>query len=254
MSAEASTAQPIESQSGKIKDFVAKWAGSGRPIAVVTSGGTTVPLERNTVRFVDNFSTGTRGSLLAEHLLAHGYAVLYVHRDSAVRPFMKALSPATRDVQSWDLSSAQHVTFPLTKQQREAALARQAALKSGLYEEITFNSVNDYLHVLRMSSCALQSAGQSGMLIMAAAVSDFFLPDGKISEHKIQSKGGGTNLELDLYPVPKLLGYVTHLWGPSNFNVSFKLETDQELLHKKATGAAAAYKVDAVVANMLQTR
>ena len=29
-----------------------------RPIVVVTSGGTTVPLERNCVRFIDNFSEG----------------------------------------------------------------------------------------------------------------------------------------------------------------------------------------------------
>lgn len=235
--------------------FVSKWSGSGRPIAVVTSGGTTVPLEKNTVRFVDNFSTGTRGSLLAEHLLAQGYAVLYVHRDSAVRPFMKSLFPAVRDVQSWDLEASSHVaSVPLSKQQREAALARQAALKSGLYQEVTFNSVVDYLHMLRLCSCALQGVGRDGLLIMAAAVSDFYLPEGTISEHKIQSKGGGTNLELDLFPVPKLLGYVTHMWGPSNYNVSFKLETDQKILHKKATGAAAAYKVDAVVANMLQTR
>jgi phosphopantothenoylcysteine synthetase/decarboxylase len=38
-------------------------------IAIVTSGGTTVPLERNCVRFVDNFSQGTRGALSAEALL-----------------------------------------------------------------------------------------------------------------------------------------------------------------------------------------
>lgn len=32
----------------------------------IQSGGTTVPLEYNTVRFVDNFSAGTRGSASAE--------------------------------------------------------------------------------------------------------------------------------------------------------------------------------------------
>jgi phosphopantothenate-cysteine ligase len=31
-------------------------------IALVTSGGTTVPLEKKTVRFIDNFSTGGRGA------------------------------------------------------------------------------------------------------------------------------------------------------------------------------------------------
>ena len=34
--------------------------------ALVTSGGTTVPLERRTVRFIDNFSSGNRGAALTE--------------------------------------------------------------------------------------------------------------------------------------------------------------------------------------------
>ena len=40
-----------------------------RPLVVITSGGTTVPLERNCVRFIDNFSKGTRGALSAEQFL-----------------------------------------------------------------------------------------------------------------------------------------------------------------------------------------
>jgi hypothetical protein len=38
-------------------------------LAVVTSGGTTVPLEKRCVRFVDNFSQGSRGALSAEEFL-----------------------------------------------------------------------------------------------------------------------------------------------------------------------------------------
>ena len=39
------------------------------PVVCVTSGGTTVPLERHCVRFIDNFSGGTRGALSAENFL-----------------------------------------------------------------------------------------------------------------------------------------------------------------------------------------
>ncbi|VDK65121.1 unnamed protein product [Anisakis simplex] len=39
---------------------------SANRIALVTSGGTRVPLEKNAVRFIDNFSMGTRGSASAE--------------------------------------------------------------------------------------------------------------------------------------------------------------------------------------------
>jgi hypothetical protein len=41
-----------------------------RPVVCVTSGGTTVPLERNCVRFIDNFSRGLRGALSAERFLS----------------------------------------------------------------------------------------------------------------------------------------------------------------------------------------
>lgn len=41
----------------------------GRPIVCVTSGGTTVPLERRCIRFIDNFSGGTRGALSVEQFL-----------------------------------------------------------------------------------------------------------------------------------------------------------------------------------------
>lgn len=55
----------------KLKNFVKSHTvgHSTKPIACVTSGGTTVPLERNCVRFIDNFSAGTRGALSTEQFL-----------------------------------------------------------------------------------------------------------------------------------------------------------------------------------------
>ena len=51
----------------KALEFVRQESKEGRPVVLVTSGGTTVPLEHNTVRFVDNFSAGTRGSSSTEY-------------------------------------------------------------------------------------------------------------------------------------------------------------------------------------------
>ena len=51
-----------------MQDFVRRHRRAGRRVVVVTSGGTTVPLERNTVRFIDNFSTGSRGARSAEYV------------------------------------------------------------------------------------------------------------------------------------------------------------------------------------------
>ena len=48
----------------KIKEFINE--KTGQEIVLVTSGGTAVPLEKQTVRFLDNFSTGNRGALSSE--------------------------------------------------------------------------------------------------------------------------------------------------------------------------------------------
>jgi phosphopantothenate-cysteine ligase len=54
----------------RLAAFVQQHAAQpARPVVCVTSGGTTVPLERNCVRFIDNFSAGTRGALSTEQFL-----------------------------------------------------------------------------------------------------------------------------------------------------------------------------------------
>jgi hypothetical protein len=49
-------------------------------VVMVSSGGTTVPLEQLTVRFVDNFSSGTRGSASTEYFLEKNYPVIFLYR------------------------------------------------------------------------------------------------------------------------------------------------------------------------------
>lgn len=57
------------------------------PIIVVTSGGTSVPLEKNTVRSIENFSTGTRGARSTEYFLKAGLPVIFFHRNTSLKPF-----------------------------------------------------------------------------------------------------------------------------------------------------------------------
>jgi len=61
----------------------------------VTSGGTTVPLEEKTVRFIDNFSAGTRGSASTEYFICQSYAVLFIHRKQSLKPYQRFLSDAS---------------------------------------------------------------------------------------------------------------------------------------------------------------
>ncbi len=57
-------------------------------IVLITSGGTSVILEKNTVRSIENFSTGKRGALCSEEFLKRGYIVIFFHRDTSLLPFL----------------------------------------------------------------------------------------------------------------------------------------------------------------------
>lgn len=57
--------QNLNEISTKIKDFINNL--KDLPIVIITSGGTQIPMEKHTVRFIDNFSTGKRGALSAEY-------------------------------------------------------------------------------------------------------------------------------------------------------------------------------------------
>lgn len=48
-----------------------------------------IPLEHNTVRFVDNFSAGSRGSASAEYFLENGYAVIFMYRSENYKLYKK---------------------------------------------------------------------------------------------------------------------------------------------------------------------
>jgi len=79
-----------------VENFLATQASSG-PVVIVTSGGTSVPLEKNTVRSVENFSSGTRGALSAEEFLrqSDNALIIYFHR---IRPSSKMPFSASIDI------------------------------------------------------------------------------------------------------------------------------------------------------------
>ena len=59
---------------------------------LITSGGTSVRLEKNTVRTIENFSTGKRGALSAEEFLKNDYNVIYLYRENSCLPFYNKLN------------------------------------------------------------------------------------------------------------------------------------------------------------------
>jgi phosphopantothenate-cysteine ligase len=252
-----------DSTSHQLLNFLAPHLNSDGSLAhnlvVVTSGGTTVPLERCCVRFIDNFSAGTRGALSTEEFLSAGYLVVFLNRRRSIQPF-------TCDLPQHDGSALKLLHSVIEQGEGQAsglslkpssmasvfkALSLARSTKDRLLS-IEFETIFEYLQLLETIARQLSTFGPSVMFYLAAAVSDFYIPWSGLEEHKIQSSNGP--LELRLEKVPKMMGRLTGEWAPKAFCISFKLETDETILIEKASAAIRNYRIHGVVANILQTR
>ena len=352
----------------QLHNFTTRHASHHVPLALVTSGGTAAPLEHNCVRFLDNFSTGTRGARAVEEFCRRGYAVIHLKREGSVSPLGRILGSvlkcgrgggggpnfdslgelfdcsdgggAEEDEEDYDVndfglqdiddddeldettkissskqsadpwmysSNNQHrgsnrhnekSTSSSKRRRDELSLnprltnsqSLQSALRTyklirrrGLLFTIDFRTVDDYLHKLQLCSEALNMCGSLALVYLAAAVSDFYIPEEKKALHKIQSRDygikpqasssvssfGGENSEtnsntmqirpdntltLTLYPVPKVIPSLRKQWCPSAFVVSFKLETDSSILRQKSVIGMERNDVHLVIGNELSTR
>lgn len=226
-------------------------------IALITSGGTTVPIEHNTVRFVDNFSAGTRGSASAEYFLQAGYNVIFLYRAKSLEPFARHFTGFKLLNMLQIEESAEEkkqLTLNLQDSDRQYRLLK---VYSEIKEQnkmllITFTTLIEYLWYLRGTCEYLSQIKRHCLLYLAAAVSDFYIPPEKMPEHKMQSTEGAPTISLQL--VPKMLQPLTSYWVPDAYVVSFKLETDEKLLISKSKAALQKYKHKLVIGNLLQTR
>ena len=117
------------------------------------------------------------------------------------------------------------------------------------------------------------------LLYLAAAVSDFYIPNGDLPVHKIQSSEGAPSIQVtwpatnqineikitsqflvsyiscfQLQCVPKMLVPLAQQWKGESALVSFKLETDSKILVAKARKALDKYGHKLVIGNLLDTR
>lgn len=143
------------------------------------------------MRFLDNFSAGTRGATSAEYFLKNGYAVIFLHRTHSLRPFSRhyshSLNPFLDLLEIAPSSSPNAADGSEIRVQSEQALKLLPVLKAynKAHEEgsllgIEFQTVNDYLWLLRNVGQEMQPLQRRGMFYLAAAVSDFFLPEDRV--------------------------------------------------------------------------
>jgi phosphopantothenate-cysteine ligase len=255
------------------REYIAHHADEGRRVVLVTSGGTTVPLETQTVRYIDNFSAGTRGATSAEYFLQQGYAVIFLHRQFSLLPYSRHYSHNTRSF--LDYMKEEHGRVVVDEQHQDMMLhvLRQYAdvKRENRLLILSFVTITEYLWDLREVAKLMRPLGPRAIFYLAAAVSDFFVPAERMVEHKIQSseefhqrppegqaepavRTEGQSLVIDLAPVPKFLQQLVDGWAPAAIIVSFKLETDPAMLVKKAQHSLKKYSHHLVIGNLLATR
>lgn len=137
-------------------------------------------MEHNTVRFVDNFSAGTRGSSSAEYFLDHNYAVIFMHRQKSLEPFTRHFTgqqffdmlDITDNGQSTSITvkpDSVDVFAPILAKYKQAR-------ESQMILYVSFTSVVDYMWLLRAACECLAAFEERAVLFLAAAVSDFYIP------------------------------------------------------------------------------
>ena len=351
-----SKSKPLEEE---LDTFLTHHLSFHRPIALVTSGGTITTLEQNTIRYLDNFSTGQRGAISVEEFCKRGYAVIHLWRKGSTAPYSRVLSKllgckqgnhaldynalgylfdgqggdvlfqqtqrrneekdartkndddeSTHD-DPWLTATKRSKSYPtktkkysnnestsnrystqnrmnltthilhnnlLQRKLRE----RSDVLSNNLLFTIPFTTIEEYLALLKLTTEAMDQCQSLGLIYLAAAVSDFYIPNELKCVHKIQSRDYGLDdaaqengnhtkasittesaiimnqsnntLSLTLQPVPKVIRQIREQWSPHAYCVSFKLETDDRILKQKAHGAMKKYDVHMVIGNILQTR
>lgn len=134
------------------------------------------------VRFLDNFSAGTRGATSAEYFLSQGYAVIFLHRIHSLRPFSRHYSHSLNPfLDLLTISPDSHgeikVRSPDNEKLRPILEAYNRSQAEGTLLSVDYSTVNDYLWLLRAVTGIMAPLGRRGMFYLAAAVSDFFLPE-----------------------------------------------------------------------------
>lgn len=150
------------------------------------------------MRFIDNFSAGTRGSASAERFLENGYAVIFLHRQFSLLPYSRHYSHSTNCFLDFldesPSSSSVVVRDEYQNAMRDVLRKYRTAKQNHMLLLLPFTTVTEYIFELRALANIMRPLGANALFYLAAAVSDFFIPRDRMAEHKIQSSEIPSNI------------------------------------------------------------
>jgi len=177
--------------------------------------------------------------------------VIFLYRVKSLEPFVRHLN-AIEFLSSLEISSDKQIKVSTETTDKLLPIVELFNKSKDRLLKITFTTLDEYLFLLREIALILQKKGSKGMLYLAAAVSDFYIPSANKAVHKIQSSEGPLRIHFEI--VPKVLRPLVKYWSPNTYTISFKLETDESILLEKARKALNNYGHHLVIANELNSR
>jgi phosphopantothenate-cysteine ligase len=110
--------------------------------------------------------------------------VIFLHRTHSLRPFSRHYSHSLNPfLDLLEISPSEgSISVPTAQaiKLRPILAAYNKAQTEGTLLSVEYQTVNDYLWLLRGITGAMAPLGRRGMFYLAAAVSDFFLPEDRI--------------------------------------------------------------------------
>lgn len=132
-----------------------------------------------------------------------GFAVIFLYRTGSLRPFNLQIPLESLDPETGLLDKSNEYVARLL-----SGLKSKKETQPNLLE-VQYSHLFTYLHLLIEISKQLngkaQATNKKFLVYLASAVSDFYVPLSEMAEHKIQSRGTGGGLQINLTATPKIL-------------------------------------------------
>ncbi|UKK02115.2 phosphopantothenate--cysteine ligase (ATP) [Theileria orientalis] len=238
--------------------FTRNWKGNeDYRVIVITSGGTSVNLDRYGIRYIDNFSSGRRGSEIAEFFLSKGYLVLFLSRKTAHLPFIRFTNDRDnpyRLLESLRVENNSSITVEGGSEFKELILKSIEGYnkyKSRLFLDY-FTTLSEYQNKFTVIVHYCKRFLQNVAYCLVAAASDFKFSNDSLMKEKFSSSN---TVNLKLEPLPKMRKIIRQISDGYPTVCCFKMSTNRTEMENSAKEMLSKpTSADMIVCNIFNER
>ncbi|UKJ90350.1 phosphopantothenate--cysteine ligase (ATP) [Theileria orientalis] len=226
-------------------------------VIVITSGGTSVNLDRYGIRYIDNFSSGRRGSEIAEFFLSRGYLVLFLSRKTAHLPFIRFTNDHDnpyRLLESLKVGNDSSITVEGGSEFKELIVKNiegYSKYKSRLFLDY-FTTLSEYQDKFTVIVHFCKRFMQNVAYCLVAAASDFKFSNDSLMMDKFSSSN---TVNLRLEPLLKMRKIIRQISDGYPTVCCFKMSTNRTEMENAAKAMLLKpTSADMIVCNIFNER